>query len=224
MALPPLLQRYVDQQIKAGRFKDAGDAISDGIRLLERRDRVAAKLRSNFDVVGDVSGGDIMALAFLVMMDAAKSAQEDLREIMASVKGINAAKSRLRDLISKVGNDVAANVGQRDGKPALKFGARGVGAEKGYHRLPVPHAAPEMPNGLRLVPTNMHDGAITDVAVLRAVRDELKNSLDSLSELGEMESLRLQMAMDRLSKLMTTLSNLLKKISDTESSIIQNLK
>jgi hypothetical protein len=32
-----------------------------------------------------------------------------------------------------------------------------------------------------------------------------------MSELGEMESLRLQMAMDRLSKFMTTLSNMLKK-------------
>jgi Arc/MetJ-type ribon-helix-helix transcriptional regulator len=224
MALPPLLQRYVDQQIKAGRFKDAGDAVSDGIQLLERRDRVAAKLRSNLDVLGEGNGEDIMALAFIVMMEAAKSAQDDLREIMASVKAINAAKSRLRDLISKVGNDVAANVGQRDGKPPLKFGVRGVGAEKGYHRLPVPHATPELPNGFRLVATDMHDGAIMDVAVLRAIQDELKNSLDSLSELGEMESLRLQMAMDRVSKLMTTLSNLLKKISDTESSIIQNLK
>jgi hypothetical protein len=39
-----------------------------------------------------------------------------------------------------------------------------------------------------------------------------------------MESLRLQMAMDRMSKMMSTLSNLLKKISDTASSITSNLK
>lgn len=54
--------------------------------------------------------------------------------------------------------------------------------------------------------------------------ENLKNDLDSLSELGEMESLRLQMAMDRMSKMMSTLSNLLKKISDTSSQITQNLK
>jgi hypothetical protein len=42
--------------------------------------------------------------------------------------------------------------------------------------------------------------------------------------MGEMESLRLQMAMDRLSKLMSTLSNVLKKTSDTSSTIVQNLK
>jgi len=36
--------------------------------------------------------------------------------------------------------------------------------------------------------------------------------------------LRLQMALDRLSKLMSTLSNILKKINETAGSITQNLK
>jgi hypothetical protein len=53
---------------------------------------------------------------------------------------------------------------------------------------------------------------------------QVRQDLDSLSELGETESLRLQMAMDRMSKMMSTLSNLLKKISDTAQSITQNLK
>jgi len=52
----------------------------------------------------------------------------------------------------------------------------------------------------------------------------LKSKLDSLSEMGEMESLRLQMSMDRLAKMMSTLSNLLKKTSDTASAITQNIK
>lgn len=55
-------------------------------------------------------------------------------------------------------------------------------------------------------------------------KETVKNKLDSLSEMGEMESLRLQMAMDRLSKLMSTLSNLLKKASDTAQCITQNIK
>jgi hypothetical protein len=54
--------------------------------------------------------------------------------------------------------------------------------------------------------------------------DALRDELDVLDELAEMESLRLQMAMDRMSKMMSTLSNLLKKISDTASSITSNLK
>jgi hypothetical protein len=54
--------------------------------------------------------------------------------------------------------------------------------------------------------------------------EQIKNDLDNMSEMGEMESLRLQMAMDRMSKMMSTLSNLLKKISDTSQSITQNIK
>lgn len=54
--------------------------------------------------------------------------------------------------------------------------------------------------------------------------DRMKNDMDSMSEMGETESLRLQMAMDRLSKMMSTLGNLLKKISDTQQSITQNMK
>lgn len=54
--------------------------------------------------------------------------------------------------------------------------------------------------------------------------ESAKSDLDSMSEMGETESLRLQMAMDRLSKMMSTLSNLLKKVSDTSQSITQNMK
>jgi len=56
------------------------------------------------------------------------------------------------------------------------------------------------------------------------LKKSIQKDLDSMSEMGEMESLRLQMAMDRMSKMMSTLSNLLKKISDTAAGITQNFK
>lgn len=56
------------------------------------------------------------------------------------------------------------------------------------------------------------------------VESELRTKLDQLSEMGEMEQLRLQMQMDRMSKALSTLSNILKKISDTASGITQNIK
>jgi hypothetical protein len=61
-------------------------------------------------------------------------------------------------------------------------------------------------------------------AELDAQVEQMKTDLDSMSEMGEMETLRLQMAMDRMSKMMSTLSNLLKKISDTQGSITNNIK
>ncbi|WP_144409294.1 hypothetical protein [Pseudoxanthomonas suwonensis] len=63
-----------------------------------------------------------------------------------------------------------------------------------------------------------------DLEAARAVQEDIRSTLDSLAGMGEMESLRLQMAMDRLGKLMSTLSNLLKKTSDTADAIVQNLK
>jgi len=53
---------------------------------------------------------------------------------------------------------------------------------------------------------------------------DAKPNFDSLAELGEEQQLRLQMVMDRMSKAMSTLSNLLKKVSDTANGIVENLK
>lgn len=63
-----------------------------------------------------------------------------------------------------------------------------------------------------------------DVNDLKSVQADLKAKLDSMNEMGEMDSLRLQMAMDRLGKMMETLSNIMKKIDDTDSAIVNNMK
>ncbi|HTN46257.1 MAG TPA: hypothetical protein VL098_07895 [Flavipsychrobacter sp.] len=68
------------------------------------------------------------------------------------------------------------------------------------------------------------DTTAQESAKLDEMIEKSKADIDSMSEMGEMESLRLQMAMDRMSKMMSVLSNLLKKISDTQQSILQNIK
>jgi hypothetical protein len=135
-----------------------------------------------------VSGGDLEAIAFIVMMQAAHSAQEDLKAIMEQAKAINASKEKLRGLFDKT------------------------------------QAAPPLRHGTLNFESVFQVMATLYAKQLEAETDELLGSLDSLSEMGEMESLRLQMAMDRLSKMMSTLSNLLKKASETSSQIVQNLK
>jgi hypothetical protein len=51
-----------------------------------------------------------------------------------------------------------------------------------------------------------------------------QGTLDSMNEMSEMTSMRLQMAMDRRSKFVEALSNIMKKIDSTSETIIQNLK
>jgi hypothetical protein len=46
--------------------------------------------------------GDIETLAFLVLMQASKSAQDDLKAILDQVKAINNAKAKQRELLDKV--------------------------------------------------------------------------------------------------------------------------
>jgi hypothetical protein len=49
-------------------------------------------------------------------------------------------------------------------------------------------------------------------------------NLSCISEMGEMESLRLQMAMDRHSKSDSANSNILKKYQDTADAIVANMR
>jgi hypothetical protein len=59
---------------------------------------------------------------------------------------------------------------------------------------------------------------------IRAVMTEAKRSLDGMNGISEMTSLRLQMTMDRRSKFIQTLSNIMKKIGTTQETLVQNIK
>jgi hypothetical protein len=77
---------------------------------------------------------------------------------------------------------------------------------------------------LQLQMSQFRDSLVVTKAEIDKLLVEMNQKTDNMSEMGEMESLRLQMAMDRLSKTMSTLSNLMKKMNDTQSTITQNLK
>lgn len=164
---------------------------------------------SNWAVLGNINSGDIEAMCFLVLMQAAKSAQEDLKAIMSKVKAINNQKSKQRELLSKYQDEKSRHRQHPDSFQLVSYRSKVLLAGGN------PDTVKLRSNPALAKPSK---------AGLDALVDTMKNDLDSMSEMGEMESLRLQMAMDRLSKMMSTLSNILKKISDTAQSITQNLK
>ncbi len=55
-------------------------------------------------------------------------------------------------------------------------------------------------------------------------KQKLQDEMDSISEIAEQDQLRMQILMDRREKCASMLSNLMKKISDTGSGIIGNMK
>lgn len=65
---------------------------------------------------------------------------------------------------------------------------------------------------------------LAELSRILGTNKELKDRLDSMNEMSEMTSLRLQMMMDRRSAFLSTLSNIMKKISSTQDQLVQNLK
>jgi hypothetical protein len=66
--------------------------------------------------------------------------------------------------------------------------------------------------------------AADDATLLRQASDAAAGQLQSLSDVSEELQMRLQMIMDRRSKFLEVLSNIMKKQSDTAATIIDNLK
>jgi hypothetical protein len=57
---------------------------------------IVSQASTKFATPGSMSNGDIEAIAFLVLMQASKSAQEDLKSVMNKVKSASKEKATLR--------------------------------------------------------------------------------------------------------------------------------
>lgn len=165
---------------------------------------------TNWTVLGNLNSGDIEALCFLVMMQASKSSQEDLKAIMAKVKAINNQKQQQREMLSKMQQQQSLSQVQLDSFNLLKN--KMIALQKHQN-----------PDTVRYIKSGIVRNQIVKVDVGRKI-EEIKRDLDSMSEMGEEQQLKMQMYMDRRSKIMETLSNLMKKISDTQDEIIKNMK
>ena len=170
---PPVNRRADDDERRAHELYALTDQLQVQLRVLDE-----APATIDVRVLGQ-DPGDIEALAFLVLMQASRSAQEDMRAVMDQVREINAAKKRWRE-----------------------------------QRRPTRADETDLDAVFQLVAT----------LYVKQLQADLTRQLDSMSEMGQMEQLRLLMAMDRVTKLMSTLSNLLKKLADAAGQITQNLK
>lgn len=162
-------------------------------QVLSRKAKAYAGI---YSITGEA---DIQALVFLVLMQATKSANEDIRAIMEKVKSDNEKKKKLREAKETLSKNQAISLGQYDSinlaliKPVIK----------------------------QQVAVNQSNISRQDI---KSLAEKVSRDLDSMNEMSEMNSLRLQMAMDRLSKMQSSLSNILKKIDSTKNQIVQNLK
>ena len=175
----------------------------------------------NYGKLNNLSDMDIEALAFLVMMEAAKSAREDLKAIMDNVKSINQQKQKMRELQGQFHNIKNPTTQQTDSFRRAATSIQAVQTKTNPRLVAGPTQTIKKDSTIRIQRMQTIQASKSDID---NAKETIKNKLDSMSEMGETESLRLQMAMDRMSKMMSTLSNIMKKISDTANQIVQNLK
>jgi hypothetical protein len=165
--------------------------------------------------VGSPAGGDIEELAFVVLMQATQDQDNDLQQIMNEVRAQTKAKQFLREQMQIVNTDVANSARQQSNTPCTTPACQQLAKQASeIARLTAQTKKPVQINGNR--PITYGD--------LKSIQSNLQGSLDSMNEMSEMTSMRLQMAMDRRSKFVETLSNILKKMSDTSDAIVANLK
>jgi hypothetical protein len=74
------------------------------------------------------------------------------------------------------------------------------------------------------LPKGMKGGALASLADIDNMQKKADEDLQSMSEMSEMKMMKLQLLMDRRSKLLEAISNVMKKVSSTADNIIANVK
>lgn len=198
------------------------DALAEGVVANSSFSLTAEE--GGYEIVGSMPEGDIEALVFLVMMQAAKSAQEELKAIMEQIKAINQVKSRQRETLQSLKETLKARDDDKDDAERGTSGGDpcGVLDTDLAVELLIRVAAKQSDDDVQALADEVL--ALRERLRRAKKRDTPRDTLDSLSEMSDLMQLRLQMLLDRRAKLIETLSNILKKLSETQETIIENLK
>jgi len=220
--LQPFGLRKLETMARALAPKIATGDDFDSLRAQAEREVAASFAR--------LSQMDIAEAAFIVMIMATKDMDDDIHMIMVEIKAMNAAKQKLRELTKElngwISQEMSKHPGSEDidnervaGSKTTAYPLRRITLETKtspvldleYVKTPVIPPLPPRNPGLT-------------VSVLKLLLDDLKGKFDGMNEMSEMTSLRLQMTMDRRSKIIQTLSNIMKKIGTTQETLVQNIK
>jgi hypothetical protein len=207
--LQPSARSWVQQQARLEAQKTAPDVAG-----------LQNALRGRFSSLSTANGSaDIEEMVFIVLMDAENDADQDLQDQMAQMKAATNAKAELRAIQEKL-QQIQAQLSAEMAKAGQNAACTNPVCRELPQQLDKLAAdTVSLAHPVRIVaPRNLTYGQVG------TIQTQLQNGLNSLNEMSEMTSMRLQMAMDRRSKFVETLSNIMKKISDTSDSIVANLK
>jgi hypothetical protein len=207
--MQPSAKAWVEQQARAESLKPTSpDAPSIEAAVYNRFPALNTRGSS-------VKAEDINALVAIVMMQTLTDSEKDLQNMMSQMQAIANAKQKLRDLLSQTQAEIKSNE-TTDAKDTCQTAlCKSLPSTIGE----ISNATANLQKPVRiLVP------AKPTFADLRTLPAQFQTSLDSLGDISQAQQMKIQMLMDQRAKLIETMSNIMKSISDTQSTIIQNIK
>jgi len=219
--LQPSVKPWVEQQAHVVAQQSAPNvpALEAAIRNRFSGSKAAGATPSatgeNRGLSGGLSDIDIEAVVFIVMMQAAQDAGDDLNSIMQQMKSVNEQKQELRQIMDALNQARAQGSNKPPNAPCATLACQSLVAQIRQFSA----TAGKLPHPVRW-PATDH----VTYGEIAQLQQQIQQNANSLGEQSETQSLELQMTMDRRSKLLDTLSNVLKTISDTSDSVVQNLK
>ena len=182
----------------------------------------------------DLTTSSFDALVFIVLQQAARDMDEDLKMILVEIESTNKAKQKLRELIkdlnkwitqeiSKMASSSDINnekIGEGEAKPAARS-IQTAFLRQAPETATTPHFKFEYVKAMEVKCTISRE---LSQAELRLKVERLEAKIKLLDEITDKMSLRLQLYRDRYAKIMQALSNIPKMDSERAISIIQKLK
>jgi hypothetical protein len=159
------------------------------------------------------AGQDVQAMAFIVLMQAANDAEQDLQDMANQVKAINNSKQQLRNLADAVTQQTASMSNSR--QPCQTPVCSSLGGE--LQRIAAATAPTKHPVTL------MAPATLTSVE-LSQLATRINKEADSLGDISSQMQLKLQMSMDQRNQFEQILSNIEKSMQDASDSIVSNMK
>jgi hypothetical protein len=180
---------------------------------------------------GNSGGNDVDGLVEGTLLAVSKDNQSALKSAAQQLRsniGVFDASKSLSKQTNTGWSELAALLGKDRINSAFSFHPSrptvypGTGGAGFYSSFQMPTASG---NGVTYYNVDLSSGTpLTSYFQLKGIQQDLQGDLDSMNEMSEMTSMRLQMAMDRRSAFVETLSNMLKKIDKSQEAIIQNMK
>lgn len=211
--LQPTARVWVLEQAKAESQRPSPDLETLNALIRQRLAGFVANSPRIPSMPGGSAQPEIESVAFVVMMQATRDNEDDLKAQLATLQAMNQQRAGERELFDDLNSELANRA--QPGLPCTSPVCRSLTSR--VESINQVNTNLGRPSRLQAAP----DMSYQQVANLQL---QLGQNLQSMNELSDMTSMRLQMTMDRRSKFIQALSNIEKKITNTSSAIVQNMK